>query len=477
MITPGIDIKPQLEGLLSNSFKAFCDDISGMFGIEMKLELFPGSKETAQALKKKFKKLSAVATIKASGILEGDLRIAFDKKGLFALAGTIEMLPEEKILANQKAGSEKYANELYDAVGEAGNLLVGPWDRIFREELEGHAHLLHIDTFIGNPWDDPQKDIGITKDEEFLFFPCDITVGSIPAFHCGVLFPEAMLQKITEEIPATVAEEQEVVSEVSEEPENESPEPQEEDASPDVSVEPESQETADEHDASPDDSAETKTQEIAEDSKSEEAEPQDDTSSGLPAETESDDRETAKGTVSETIQKMVRSLPVIPSEYASALLNVPAKDIMTEQILWAKPEDSVQHAIETMQQADAACILVGNSSSLEGIVAWIDIAEAVSVYLRPVFAKWRRPADDATLQIKLKIVMTRPVRTIKPQTPLAAIMEDMCQHRLRCLPVVNEQGTVEGVVTAYDIFRGLLKISPDLPAADPTPQPAPSLNQ
>ena len=457
MTIPKTDIKTQLEELLSNAFGAFCDDISGMFGVEMESKLVPGSNKTTQALEEKFKKLSAVVTVKASGTLEGDLHVVFDKEGLFTLAGTVGMLPEQQILDHHKTGAEKEAEELYDAVGETGNLLVGSWDRIFREELEGHAPFLHAGTFIGNPWDDPQNDIGITTDEEFLFFPCDITVGSFPAFHCGVLFPEAIFQKTVDEVPVTAPEEQEAISEVSEEPENKGSGPQEVDTSPDVSAEPETQETAEEPESEEPESHEG------------------DTSSDLPA--EPDHRETAKGAVSETIQKMVHSLPIIPSEHASALLNVPAKDIMIQQVLWAKPEDSVQQAMEVMQQADATCMLVGNSSSLEGIVTWIDIAESVSVYLRPVFAKWRRPADDATLQIKLKIVMTRPVRTIKPQTPLAVIIEDMCQHRLHCLPVVDEQGNVEGVVTAYDIFRGLLKISPDFSVTDPIPQPAPSSKQ
>ena len=60
-------------------------------------------------------------------------------------------------------------------------------------------------------------------------------------------------------------------------------------------------------------------------------------------------------------------------------------------------------------------------------------------YIGPVFAKWRWPLDDATLQIKVKC---RPIHTISLQTPLAAIMSSMCRFRVRALPVADQQGKV-----------------------------------
>lgn len=438
MTTQQIDIKTQLTDLVSNASEAFCNDISGMFGVEMVSNSLPPINETVKGLEKKFKKLSAIITVKASGILGGNFYFVFDKEGLFTLAGTIVMLPENRIQSTRKIGSLADAEQLYDAVGETGNLLVGSWDRIFREELEGHTHFLQTGTFIGDAWRDPQKEIGIKKDEEFLFFPYDMTVGSFSGFKCGVIFPEAIFQNITGDVPAA-SQEQEDVSEVAQEPEREEAETR----------------------VVSDGAAKPATEQTDEDSESEEPNSQE---GCLPLDVQHEPQpsETAKGTVSDTIQKMVQSLPMVPLEHARTLLKVCAKEVMKKEILWVTPDDSVKHAMEKMQQADAACILVGNPGSLEGIVTWIDLAEAVSVYLRPVFAKWRRPADDATLQIKVKVIMNRPVRTINPQTSLEVIMEDICRHRLRCLPVVNEQGNVEGVVTAFDIFKVLLNASPGL---------------
>jgi CBS domain-containing protein len=101
--------------------------------------------------------------------------------------------------------------------------------------------------------------------------------------------------------------------------------------------------------------------------------------------------------------------------------------------------------------------MIGRNGVLEGIVSKSDITRAMSPYLQPIFAKWRRPLDDATLKIRIKWIMSRPVHTIKPETSLAAIVEYMSQFRGRCLPVMNEEGNVQGLVTAFDIFQSLLK--------------------
>ncbi len=430
MTSPQTDIKTQLTDLSAEAMEAFCNDISGMFGVDMTSEVSAGVSETVKGIEKTFKKVAALITIKARGVLEGEFYIVFDKEGLFTLAGTIVMLPEQKIISSRKNGTEAEAEELHDAVGETGNLLVGSWDRIFREELEGHTHFLQTGTSIGNLWQNSVNTIGLTSDEVFLYFPCQMSVGSFPAFHCGVIFPNAVFEKKALEEPA--------VSVATEEASGSEP------AAPEAVETPEIEKS--EAPAAP---AAAVCQPPAE--------------PAVP--------ETTGGAVSETIRKMVQSLPIIPAEHAQALLGLSAKDIMKTPVLWGKPDDSVQDAMEKMQQADAGCLLVGDSDLPEGIVTWIDVAEAVSIYLRPVFSKWRRPADDATLQIKLKVIMTRPVRTIKLRTPLSVIIEDMCRRRLRCLPVVNENGRVEGVVTPFDIFNFLMKLTPDMSVSQAAAHP------
>ena len=178
--------------------------------------------------------------------------------------------------------------------------------------------------------------------------------------------------------------------------------------------------------------------------------------------------------VSETIRKMTSSPAHLPSKYDTLTSEkkhptdsprsstIYTKDIMQKDILWASPDDSVQHALTNMQQHDTGYMMVGTDGSLEGILSKSDITGAISPYLRPIFAKWRRPLDEASLQIKIKWIMTRPVHTINPHTPIEQIMENICQFGHRALPVVDQQGKVHGLVTVFDIFQTILKTNSNL---------------
>ena len=178
----------------------------------------------------------------------------------------------------------------------------------------------------------------------------------------------------------------------------------------------------------------------------------------------------ATGKIFEVIQKMTQSPAVLPGQSTTAekttpditeLFEICANDIMQNQITWAGPDDTLQQAFAKMQQTDSGYIIIGQDGAIEGIVSKSDITKAMSPYLLPIFAKWRRPLDDATLKIRIKWIMSRPVRTIKPETPLATIIEQMSQFRGRCLPVMDKESNVQGLVTAFDIFQALLESNPN----------------
>ncbi|RKY09360.1 MAG: hypothetical protein DRP66_02415 [Planctomycetota bacterium] len=461
MATSLTDLQSQVIELSTEAVETFCEDISGMFGIDMQCQQQESCFETAKGLNKKFKKLVAVNSVKSEGALAGVFQIMFDQKGLFTLAGVIVMLPEQRILQSTKHGSAKDAEGMEDAIGEAGNLLVGSWDRVFREGLDGHGHFVQTSTFIGNPWGDPQEKIGLAGDEEFLFIPYEMTIGSYPPFNCGVIFPKS----IFEEPPAPDAE---AATDEESQEEAEKVDSEESDtAAKDVDAEPAQQE-------------ENTTEQVTEaagETKSDDADTASSDNAVEPEQAETaeaaEETKPATGAVSETIERMAQSPADLPGESASISLAMCAKDIMQKDVLWGKAEDSVQQAMDKMQQADAGYMMVGAEGMLEGILSRSDVTAALSVYLRPMFAKWRRSIDDATLQIRIKWIMTRPVQTIKPDITLAEILKNMRQSGVRCLPVVDQQGKVVGSVTVFDIFAALLSTDSGMSTAGKTPQGPP----
>ena len=449
-----------------------------MFGMHMKCKQQKVCDETIEGLKKRFENLVAVNCIKAEGTLDGTFQIIFGRAGLFILAGAIAM-PEQmtsllekcvgpaNIQKNIKSGSLTEAEAVKDTLAEAGNLLVGCWDRVFREGLEGHGHLVQTNTFIGEPWDDPEEKIGLAGDAELLFVSYDMTIEPYPPFECSVIFPETIFDKTKaeEKIKAEAEAKVRTEAEAKAKAEAETKAKAEEKAKAEAELRAKAE-------------AEARAKIGAEENAKTEAEETSETEEKTTAPDQS--QEFVEGGVSETIQKMTQSPAVLPGESGKptmAHISVPstirAKDVMRKDVVWASPDKSVQQALTKMQQHDSGYIMIGKDGTLEGIVSKSDITGATSIYLRPIFAKWHGPGDDATLQIKLKWIMSRPVRMIRPETPLAAIIENMHRFSGRCLPVMGREGKVQGLVTVFDIFKVLQNSNPNISTVGKSPQAPP----
>ena len=175
MAATATDIESRLADLSDSAFEAFCEDISAMFDADVQCTRRQAGAGTVGEMRKRFKKLTAVHLVQATGTLDGTFQLFFDQGGLFILSGVIVMLPERKILEDVRRGSADDADNLTDAAREVGNLLVGSWDRVFRDECAGHEHFLKTNTFIGKPWEDSQK-IGLDANEEVFFAVYEMTV-------------------------------------------------------------------------------------------------------------------------------------------------------------------------------------------------------------------------------------------------------------------------------------------------------------
>jgi predicted transcriptional regulator len=429
------EIQSRAVDLATEAFEGFCEDISGMFGVDMGCVSQDLEYGSIMDLKKRFRKLLAVNIVKSEGILNGTFQLIFDQGGLFTLSGTIVMLPENRILEEIKRGTIKDVESMNDAVKEAGNLLVGSWDRIFRGGLEGHDHFSQTDTFIGTPWNDTKGTIGLTSDEEIIFAPYEMTIGSYPVFECGVIFPKAIFDTTTAS-------------------DNKESEPE---VKGQEGAEPDGKENSTGEGSDTDSDAKSKKENSIKESR---VDKNDDVNTETAATTQTS--ESKKQSVSETIRRMSQCPAELPGRLTDTSSSIYAKDIMEENVVWSSPDDSVQQTLARMQQADVGYVMVGAGGVLEGIVSRSNIAEAISPYLRPVFEKWRRPLDDASLKIKAKWIMSRPVRTITPNTSFAVIIENMCRFGGRCLPVVNQDGKVQGLVTVYNILTFLLNNNPDI---------------
>jgi len=466
MATATIEMTSRLPDLSDGAFEAFCEDLSGMFDVEMNCERRHVGTEAVKDLRKRFKKLAAVHMVAAEGVLDGTFHLFFDQGALFILSGVVVMLPERKIREDVKRGSMANAENLKDAVWEVGNLLVGSWDRVFREDCEGHGHFVKKSTVLGKLAEN-LPETGLSDEDELLVVVYEMTVDPYPTFTCTAAFPQTFLGHDAAE--PTVEDDADLVQASAPDEPQDNAEVASADASP--------PEASSEEPFPPAPPQTTKSDGAVEEAG---VEPADEAIADIGA-----DSLAGAGIASAAgltggadpvflDPSYIRSNPSLADPAVAELLRAPAAEIMRRDVVWCTPDDSVQDVIARMQQHGTGYVLVGENGTLEGLVSGSNILAAVSLYLRPMFAKYHRPEDDATLAVKVKWIMSRPVRTAGPDTSLAKMMEMICRHGGQCLPVVGAEGAVQGIVTIYDILVRVLNAD-DSFSWKGAPPPAPPL--
>ncbi len=113
------------------------------------------------------------------------------------------------------------------------------------------------------------------------------------------------------------------------------------------------------------------------------------------------------------------------------------------QIWSLAPEASVYDAIKLMADKSIGLVLVMEGPRLVGVVSERDYARKVVLQSR-----------HARLT-QISEIMSAPVITIPPETSVAECMRLMTDHRVRHIPVL-EQDRVAGVISIGDVIKYIL---------------------
>jgi CBS domain-containing protein len=121
-----------------------------------------------------------------------------------------------------------------------------------------------------------------------------------------------------------------------------------------------------------------------------------------------------------------------------------AKDIMTKNPKCVTPETSVREAARLMKEQDVGVLPVvdrDGSDRLVGIVTDRDIA------IRHV----AEGHDSSSCPVRE--AMTSNVRTARENDDVNDVMDVMGKEQIRRIPVINERGSLIGIVAQADIVR------------------------
>jgi CBS domain-containing protein len=116
------------------------------------------------------------------------------------------------------------------------------------------------------------------------------------------------------------------------------------------------------------------------------------------------------------------------------------RDVMTRQVVTCRESDSLNRAAQSMWDADCGALpVVGEHDKLLGMITDRDICMAA--YMRG------KPLTELTVSGTMS---THPV-TCRPTDTLPTVMELMAERQIRRVPVVDDQGTLAGIVSLADL--------------------------
>lgn len=132
------------------------------------------------------------------------------------------------------------------------------------------------------------------------------------------------------------------------------------------------------------------------------------------------------------------------------------KNWMSNQVVTIGADDSMQKAIDLMKEHNIRMLPVLKKERLVGIVSDSDLKRA--------------SASDATTldahellylisKIKVKDIMTRNPVTVPPDYTIEETAELLMTRKISGVPVMDEEGTVVGVITRDDLFKVLISLS------------------
>ena len=138
-------------------------------------------------------------------------------------------------------------------------------------------------------------------------------------------------------------------------------------------------------------------------------------------------------------------------ERNSMNLSKPLSEIMSNQLFTCSPEDEVDNVWRLMQERSFAGLPVVKKGKLVGVITQKDLLDTGSVFPSFEAKKGRFKAPP-----KISSIMKTSVISLKPTATIKEAAQLMLQKNIGRVPIVDEKGTLVGIVDREDILRALL---------------------
>jgi len=155
---------------------------------------------------------------------------------------------------------------------------------------------------------------------------------------------------------------------------------------------------------------------------------------------------------------------VIPA-FSTVLSTV--EDVMTEEVVCLEEQESLAKAMEVMQKGEFRHVpIVDKQKKMLGVISDRDVLLHLPYHSKPfeagtdVFRSrlFDVGANESAIQQALHQIMAREVTCVLPSCDFYIVVNMLYEKNIGCLPVIDEDEKVVGIVTVTDVMRGLLAV-------------------
>ena len=133
--------------------------------------------------------------------------------------------------------------------------------------------------------------------------------------------------------------------------------------------------------------------------------------------------------------------PEKDDDLQSTIMTAPVAELLTgKDLLVANKSDSISKIVKVLERTKKDCVLIYENKQLVGIVSLRDLL---------------RKAPESSLDLdkaSIETVMTSNPETIKPEDPIAFLVNKMSMGGFRHVPVLATDGTPLSIVSIKDVL-------------------------
>jgi len=129
------------------------------------------------------------------------------------------------------------------------------------------------------------------------------------------------------------------------------------------------------------------------------------------------------------------------------------ESIMTTRVVGVRMDDTLRTVKHLFEHHPFHHLVVFEHGKAVGVLSDRDLLRNISPFIGKLA---ERSMDEATLNKRVHQIMTRRIIAVRRSTPITDAARMLIDHRISCLPVLDDDGRCEGIVTWFDLMKWMI---------------------